>query len=84
LQDPAAYKPGHQEADVMDNNLAKGAPQRTERDRHVILPPSALRAMLERIAAAGRQHSRYLEQRQANDVYVELHPGGELRPLPAP
>lgn len=56
-------------------------PRRYKRDRHTTLPFAALREMLVRIAAAGRDREKYLQQVEARQHYVKLLPGAELQPL---
>lgn len=76
LQSPLAWKPGPVEV----AHPERKRDSHVMRDRHVILPPSALQEMLLRIAAAGRSQDRYLAQRQAGRHYVEMQQGGLLQP----
>lgn len=80
LQDPAVQKPSPNEVEHPEQTKNT----RLMRDRHTVLPLGALRDMLQRVAAAGRDRGRYLAQRAAGRHYVELHPGGVLKPKCGP
>lgn len=81
LQDPALSRPGAQEA---AHPSRYGRNTRHMRDRHTHLPWGALREMVQRVAAAGRDAERYARQVAAQQHYVELLPGGWLRPKRRP
>ncbi|KAI3432327.1 hypothetical protein D9Q98_003886 [Chlorella vulgaris] len=76
IEDPALSQPSQFEQDHMGADLKIYA-----RDRHTTLPFSALRRMLEHVAASGRSRDEYLKLRQAQQYYFELLPGGELKPV---
>ena len=82
VEDPAASRPSPNEAALPAGTVTKD--QRLMRDRHTVLPLGALRDMLLRVAAAGRDRGRYLTQRAAGRHYAELHPGGVLKPKCGP
>ena len=79
VESPDSWMPGAVEAEHPERGGARGD-KALLRDRHVLLPPAALQAMLLRIAAAGRSRPRYLAQRQEGLHYAELLEGGSLRP----
>lgn len=74
-QDEAASKPSQREVEKVNPDDA-----RYKRDRHIILPFPALQDMLQRIAAAGRDRTKYIQQRQSKVSYMQLKPGGVLEP----
>lgn len=76
MQDAAASKPSQREVDNINPDES-----RYKRDRHIILPFPALQEMLQRIAAAGRDRTKYVQQRSSKEAYVQLKPGGVLEPV---
>ncbi|KAL4427722.1 hypothetical protein ABPG75_001811 [Micractinium tetrahymenae] len=76
VEDPAASTPSQREKDKVNPDDS-----RYKRDRHTTLSFAALREMLSRIAAAGRDKEKYLKQVERKEHYVQLLPGGELQPI---
>lgn len=76
IESEAASEKSQREKDGFNPDAA-----RYSRDRHIILPFSALQEMLQRIAAAGHSLEAYMKQRSQKQHYVQLMPNNALVPV---